>query len=164
MNKKIRQYIGIFAAIILYYIIHEGAHLICAINMGVFKNINFIGVGIQIDVNNTLMTEMQMGIFCMVGVISTLISGYLLVLLCNKICKVKSKNFKAIMYYVTMALLLIDPLYLSVLYRFFGGGDMNGISLLIEENIARGGFGIILIINGILFWKVVLSKYIKSFK
>lgn len=50
MSKRIRQYIGIFAAVISYYIIHEGAHLIAALYYGVFKGINFMGLGIQIDV------------------------------------------------------------------------------------------------------------------
>ena len=35
------------------------------------------------------------------------------------------------------SLLLLDPLYLSVLCGFFGGGDMNGIALLCPEWAAR---------------------------
>ena len=31
MSKRIRQYIGIFAAIAAYYIVHEGAHLLAAL-------------------------------------------------------------------------------------------------------------------------------------
>ena len=27
INKKIRQYIGLIAAVLTYYLIHEGAHL-----------------------------------------------------------------------------------------------------------------------------------------
>ncbi len=38
INKRRRQYVGILAAIIFYFIIHEGAHLITALLMGVFKN------------------------------------------------------------------------------------------------------------------------------
>lgn len=36
MNKRIRQYIGLFSAVLMYYIIHEGAHLIYALSVGVF--------------------------------------------------------------------------------------------------------------------------------
>lgn len=39
----------------------------------------------------------------------------------------------AALYYITIALLLLDPLYLSVLCGLFGGGDMNGIALLLPE-------------------------------
>ena len=47
MNKRLRQYIGIFSAIAAYYLIHEGAHLITALYYGVFKQIKFLGLGIQ---------------------------------------------------------------------------------------------------------------------
>ncbi len=116
MNKRARQYIGILAAVAAYYLIHEGAHLICALSMGVFKQINFLGLGIQIDVNNTAMTDMQMGIFCLVGAVETFIVGYALVLLCGKICKAQNKLFKAIMYDTTIVMLLLDPVYLSILH------------------------------------------------
>ncbi len=163
-GKRARQYIGIFAAVTSYYLVHEGAHFICAFSMGVFKQINFLGLGIQIDVNNIAMTDMQMGIFCLAGAVATFIVGYVLVLLCGKICNVKNKNFKAIMYHITIVMLLLDPMYLSILCSFFGGGDMNGISLLLPEFIARIGFGVLFIVNGLVFWKNVLPKYTKSFQ
>ena len=164
MNKRARQYIGILAAVAAYYLVHEGAHLICALSMGVFKQINFLGLGIQIDVNNTVMTDMQMGIFCLVGAVATFIIGYALVLLCGKICKAQNKLFKAIMYYTTIVMLLLDPVYLSILFGFFGGGDMNGIRLLMPEIIARMIFGVLLVVNGYVFWKSVLPQYSKSFQ
>ncbi len=164
MNKRARQYIGILAAVAAYYIIHEGAHLIYALIIGVFKQINFMGIGMQIDVYNTEMTDTQMGIFCLVGAVSTFIVGYALVLPSDKICKAKNKLFRAVMYYITIIMLLLDPLYLSVLCGFFGGGDMNGISLLVPELIARSGFGILLLVNGFVFWKSVLPKYTAAFK
>lgn len=52
---------------------------------------------------------------------------------------------------------------LSVLCGFFGGGDMNGIALLLPEVAARILFGVILVINGLLFWKVILPKYKMAF-
>ena len=36
MNKKIRQYIGLAVAVLMYYLIHEGAHLVVALAQGVF--------------------------------------------------------------------------------------------------------------------------------
>lgn len=163
MNKRIRQYFGLLSAIVAYYIIHEGAHLIYACCTGVFKQINFMGIGVQIDVYAEQMTDTQLGIFCLVGAIATLIAGYGLVLLTDKIGKVTSNVFKACMYYFTIIMLLLDPLYLSVLCIFFGGGDMNGISLLIPELAARIGFGILLVVNSLVFWKIVLPKYKLAF-
>ncbi len=39
MNKRARQYIGLLSAVLAYYIIHKGAHLIYALTTGVFMNI-----------------------------------------------------------------------------------------------------------------------------
>ena len=164
MNKKIRQYIGLLSAIFAYYIIHEGAHYFYSLSIGTFKQINFIGLGVQIDVVADKMTSTQMSIFCLVGAVATTLTSILCVLVIDKIIKNNSKVFKAIMYYITLALLFIDPIYLSIGYKFVGGGDMNGIQLMIPENIASILFGILLIINIFIFIKIVLPKYKLGFK
>ena len=164
MSKRIRQYIGVFAAVIAYYIIHEGAHLIAALYYGVFKGINFMGLGMQIDVYADRMTDNQLGIFCLAGPVATLLFGWVLILLAKRICTSKSKLFKAVIWYVSLAILLIDPLYLSVLCSFFGGGDMNGIKLLLPETAVRIVFANIGIIHGIVIWKYLLPEYTKAFQ
>ncbi len=163
MSKRVRQYISMLAAVAAYYLVHEGAHLLYALSTGVFKQINFMGVGMQIDVYAERMTDTQLGSFCLVGAIATFCTGYLLTALVKKICQSERKQFRAVMYYITIAFLLLDPLYLSVLCGFFGGGDMNGIAMLIPEYAVRGVFGMILILNGFVFWKYVLPTYQKSF-
>ena len=164
MGKRIRQYIGIFAAIAAYYIIHEGAHLVAALHYGTFKEINFMGLGMQIDAYTDRMTDFQLGIFCLAGALATVLFGWLLVLLCKRICAVKSKVFKTIMWYISLSILIIDPLYLSILCGFFGGGDMNGIKLLFPEIPVRIVFAIIGIIQGIVIWKYLLPEYTKAFR
>ena len=163
MNKRTRQYIGLLSAVLAYYIIHEGAHLIYAFIAGTFKQINVMGLGIQIDIFAERMTDGQLGVFCLVGSVATFLTGYILVLLANKIGDTASKIFKACMYYITIAMLLIDPVYLSILCGFFGGGDMNGISLLFPELVIRIVYGIILAINVVVFVKIVLPKYQLAF-
>lgn len=164
MSKRIRQYLGIFAAVVAYYIVHEGAHLLTALYYGVFKQINFMGLGMQIDAYTDRMTDFQLGIFCLAGAVSTLLFGWLLVMLCKRICAVDSKVFKTIMWYTSLAILLIDPLYLSVLCGFFGGGDMNGIRLLFPETAVRIVFAVIGIIHGVAIWKYLLPEYTKAFQ
>lgn len=164
MNKKVRQYMGLFSAIISYYVIHEGAHFVYALCIGVFKQVNFIGLGMQIDVFADRMTVEQLGGFCIVGSIATTVTAYVLVILADRIKNMTSKCFKACMYYITIAMLLIDPLYLGLLCGMFGGGDMNGISLLISEPMARIGYGVLLVVNGMVFYKVVLPKYRLGFQ
>ena len=109
------------------------------------------------------MTDTQLGIFCLVGALATLCAAYLLTVFAKQICKAKSKLLRAVFYYITIAFLLLDPLYLSVLCGFFGGGDMNGIALLCPEWAARCIFGVLLIVNGFVFWRSVLPSYKKSF-
>lgn len=40
---------------------------------------------------------------------------------------------------------------------------MNGIALLLPEWLARSFFGVLLVINCVMFWKVVLLKYKEAF-
>ena len=164
MSKRIRQWIGIASAVIAYYLVHEGAHFLYAIYTGVFKEINFMGIGVQIDVYADKMTNTQLGFFCLAGSIATLIAAHGLVLLTGRICRIQSKVFKACMYYITIAMLLLDPVYLSILCGFFGGGDMNGISLLVPEAAARTEYGVLLILNVILFWKRIIPAYTQAFQ
>ena len=161
--KRIRQYIGILAALVVYYVIHEGAHLVVAMIQGVFKEVKFMGLGIQIDVLRDCMTDTQLGLFCLAGAVATFLTGWILVLMCRKICAMESKVLKAAFWYVTIALLVLDPLYLSVLCGFFGGGDMNGIRLLMPEVVARILFAIIGVIHIMVIWKYLLPKYKESF-
>ena len=163
MNKKIRQVLGLLSAIIVYTFIHEGAHLLYALSIGVFKQVNFLHLGMQIDIYAEKTASFQLGIFCLVGSIATAISAYLLTSLAPKIKKLASKPVKSCLYYITIALLLIDPIYLSLLYPYFGGGDMNGISLILSEVGARILYGIILLINIAVFVKMVLPKYKQAF-
>ena len=163
MSKRARQYIGIFAAVAAYYIVHEGAHLLYALFSGSFRRINFMGLGVQIDVYAERMTDPQLGVFCLVGALATLAAAYILTAFAGRICEKESKLLRAVMYYITIAMLLLDPVYLSLLCGLFGGGDMNGISLLLPEWAARGIFGVLLTVNGALFWKHILPVYSRSF-
>lgn len=164
MTKQIRQYIGLLSAVAAYYIIHEGAHLLYALITGVFKQINFMGLGIQIDIYRELLTDSQLGLFCFMGVVASQFAAYAMVAGKAVICRSPSKLLKAVCYYITIVLLLLDPLYLSLLCDLVGGGDMNGIALLIPEATARICFGILLAINVLVFWKSLLPCYTASFK
>ena len=164
MSKRVRQYAGLLSAILGYYVIHEGAHFVYALATGVFKQINIMGLGMQIDIYADKMSDIQLGVFCIVGSIATLIVACVLVLLADKIGTVSSKVFKACMYYITIAMLVSDPIYLSILCGFFGGGDMNGISLIIPELVARIIYSLLLIVNLVLVFRVVLPKYKRAFQ
>ena len=164
MNKRVRQYVGLLSAVIAYYLLHEGAHLLYSLSIGAFKQINLMGLGMQIDIYAEKITQPQLGVFCLLGSITTLLAAYILIALIDKIRGISSKSIKSCLYYITIAMLLIDPLYLSVLCGFFGGGDMNGIKLLVPEIAARIIYGLVLIVNALVFVKIVLPKYKLAFE
>lgn len=165
MKSGLRKYIGVLVGIILYYIVHEGAHLIVALAFGIFKEIRFMGVGIQITVTDpSVLTNLQFAFFNLAGAAASLSAAYLLVIFAKRICNMQSKGIKAICFYSTIILLLNDAIYLSILCGFFGGGDMNGIVLFgVPEWAARISFGLIGIINLCLIKKLVLPFYKTSF-
>lgn len=137
---------------------------VVALLYGAFEKIRILGLGVQVVANTEILTNFQLAIFCVVGSISTLLVAYLLVLFTKKIVEIQNKLFKAICYYTTLTLLLLDPLYLTVVYKFVGGGDMNGILLFgVPEIAIQIIFGIITIINIFLVVKKVYPEYKKSF-
>ena len=95
MNKRIRQYVGLLSAIIAYYLLHEGAHLLYALSIGAFKQINLMGLGMQIDIYAEKMTQTQLGVFCLLGSVTTLLIAYILIALIDKIKIISSKAVKA---------------------------------------------------------------------
>lgn len=137
--------------------------MLCAVFLGTFRQIRFMGIGMQVDVYAERMTDGEMALFCIAGAVATLFAGIVLAALAGKISHKKSTLLRAVMYYITVALLLLDPLYLSILCGFFGGGDMNGIRLLCPGWIARSVFAGLLIVNAWVFWKRVLPVYRESF-
>ena len=163
MIRRIRQYIGLVAAVVLYYVIHEGGHLAVALSLGVFKQINIIGLGMQIDVFAEQMTSSQMGWFCAAGPIATFVAGWLLVIFTSKICNIKSALIRTCAWYTSLTMLILDPLYLGLFYRWVGGGDMNGIALIVPEVVASVVAAIIGVVNIIVIWKVLYPAYTRSF-
>ena len=75
MNKRVRQYVGLLSAVIAYYLLHEGAHLLYALSIGAFKQINLMGLGMQIDIYAEKMTQTQLGVFCLLGSVTTLLTA-----------------------------------------------------------------------------------------
>ena len=70
---------------------------------------------------------------------------------------------RAAAWYTTLVMLLLDPLYLSVYFRWVGGGDMNGIELLVPQNVVVAIAAAVSVINLLLIWKIVYPVYAKSF-
>ncbi|ERI74310.1 Uncharacterised protein [[Clostridium] symbiosum] len=162
-KQNFRKLGGLFIAVLLYYIIHEGAHLLLALLFGTFRQIKFIGMGIQIDTYREQMNQVQTAAFCIAGAAATTAAGWMLLLATDRILESRSLTFRAAAFYTTLVFLLNDPFYLSILYPYVGGGDMNGIRLLIPELPARVFFALLLITHLMIIARYLYPVYKKAF-
>ncbi len=164
--KSAKQWAGILAALISYYIVHEGTHLLLALLFGVFERIRFVGIwGIQIVISDGGLVGYKLAFFNGISSIVTIALGYLLAF-SPRVYQLKSRALLIALYYITICFLLLDPIYLSVLTLLIGGGgDLNGITtgLDISDIPFRIIFGGIAIINLILFVKKVNKQYKRIF-
>lgn len=92
--QNTRKWFALICAVFLYYLIHEGSHVIVALHYGVFEQIRMLGVGVQVVAKVEALTNLQTGIFCIVGSIATLLTAYMTVLLLPRITASKSKLFR----------------------------------------------------------------------
>jgi hypothetical protein len=163
-KRNLRKWVALAIAVVCYFLIHEGAHWVYAMSAGVFKQINIISIGIQVEPYTELMSDIQLGIFCLLGPVSTIVVSYVLLALTPRFLAVKSDYARAITYFSTLALLIIDPMYLSILSLFVGGGDMKGLILILPEMAVRVLFGMIAAINIFIVFKIVVPKYRQAFQ
>ena len=167
IRKSIKLWTGVFIAIISYYIVHEGMHLLLALLFGVFEKIRFVGIwGVQIVTNEGALEGVKLALFSGVSSIVTVILGYILAF-SSSIYKIKNKNVLIAIYYITLCFMILDPVYLSILSLFIGGGgDLNGIITGLGTSAIpfRIIFGIISIVNIVLFKNKIAPKYKEIFK
>jgi hypothetical protein len=166
LSGNIRKWFSLIVAVALYYIIHEGAHLVVALLFGTFQSIRLVkwGLGVQIVADTALMSGGQIFVFCIMGIAATLIAGYIMVWQRKNILKSKSLVLRAIAYYATLIFLCLDPFYLSVLSHFVGGGDLNGIVLAgVPRTVAVIFFLLLFALNLFLFAKQVYPLYKRKF-
>lgn len=163
-RRTMRKCLALLFAVVVYYLVHEGAHAIYAAAIGRFDQIVFLFPGMQVKADTQNMTDLQIGVFCLVGAAATLTTAYALCLSAKRIARVRSHAIRAAAYYATLALLLTDPIYLSLLCGLFGGGDMNGIALLMPKTAARIVFGAIGAVNAFALIKFVVPIYRDAFR
>lgn len=166
MSQNVRKWLSLVITLFLYYIVHEGAHLVVALLLGTFQSIRIAGwgLGVQIVADTDVMSDMQIFVFCIVGVVTTLIAGYALVWLRGGILASSSLLLRAVAYYTTLVFLCLDPLYLSVIHHLVGGGDFNGIVLIgIPKIVATVFFLVLLAVNVFIFIRFVYPSYKQRF-
>ncbi len=164
-KKNLKLWIGLIIGIITYYIIHEGTHFIQAILTNNFDSIRLVGLaGVEIMIKE-VPTGISLGLFSGLSSIITVLFGYILLLIMPKIHSLSYKMLKVALYYITIILLVLDPIYMSVLHRYVGGGDMNGVTqgLGISTVPVSIVFGGLAVINIYLVIKKVHPAYKRNF-
>ena len=164
MKSNIRKWLAVLITAVCYFIVHEGAHLAVALILGIFEKARFMGIGMQIVIDASKTTNIQLAVFNVAGSVATLLAAYIFVIRTNSILLQKNEFIKVVCYYLTLGFLIADPLYLSLLCGFFCGGDMNGIILFgISEFVIRLIYAAIGIVNLYLFIRIIFPAYKKNF-
>ena len=157
-----RKYLYFILAGITYLLVHEGVHIIQALIYGIYKGIDLLPLGVEIEVIQPLtISDLKLAVFSGLSSIFTILMGYVLFLLSPVVLKSKKQYFKNYIYYVTFVFLLLDPIYISILSNFVGG-DINGIALglHIPYMIVRSVYLIVAIINVCLIYKKLYPAYV----
>jgi hypothetical protein len=119
----------LFAAAI-FAVIHEGMHAFVAFLFGEYESFHIRPFGLEVTFATPV--EERQGIeWAFISGVSNLITlllGYLLLILAGRLSRLRSVFWVATFFYLTLLLLLLDPLNLS-LGPFIYGGDANGIAL-----------------------------------
>ena len=92
LEKSMKKWLGVFLAIISYYIVHEGIHLLLALMFGVFEKVRFVGIwGIQIVTTEGSLNGVNLALFSGLSSMVTVLIGYILVFN-SSIYKINNKN------------------------------------------------------------------------
>lgn len=169
--KRVRQYLAALIAILTYYCIHEGSHFLYALWHGALKQVNLMPLGVQVDVYRDRLTDIQFAHFCMSGAIATIFCAWILTIHSTVLVKWfgnKLGNYSPFLLtcslYTTIALLLCDPLYLSVLQFFMGDYDMNGIQMMLPRYIVSIGFAMLGIMHLLIIRRLLWPRYKEAFE
>lgn len=162
MNGLVRRYLYFLFAGITYLIIHEGIHIILAQIFGIYEGIRILPLGVEVEIIQPLtIGGFKLATFSGLSSVVTVLIGYILFVISPKILKLNNQPAKNYIYYVTFVLLLLDPVYISLL-SFFVGGDINGIALGLNLSFMtiRGVYFIIAAFNTYLVYKKLYPAYV----
>lgn len=166
MKSYLRKYLYFLLAGLTYLIIHEGVHVILANIFGVFEGIKILPFGVEVEITQPLTIDgIRLALFSGLSSITTIVIGYVLLLLTPKILSLKAQPIKNYIYYVTFIFLLLDPVYISIL-SFLVSGDINGIALGLNLPFMaiRGVYFIAAAFNGYLVYKKLYPAYVIKWK
>jgi hypothetical protein len=130
-EAMMKRWLVFLLAAVIFAVVHEGMHIVMAAFYGEYAALR-IHYGVFPEVQYRTPVDERAGVHW--GFISgasnlaTVLLGYLLVLIGERIARLRSWFFKNILFYLTVILLVADPLNLSVGPLIYGG-DAPGIAV-----------------------------------
>lgn len=147
---KMKKYLPLLTAIILFAVIHEGAHAAVAYLLDEYAAFRVHFYGFEV-IYKTPVAEREGIVWVYVAGISnvlTLTIGYVFFILRKVLVWIPNRFFNRLCYWVIFVFMLFDPFNLSII-PFFFGGDIGGIAhgLGINRYLIQSIFFAVLLIN-----------------
>mgnify|MGYP005845251121 FL=1 len=143
-------------------IVHEGTHAFVAMLFGEYEAFHIRPVGFEVTYRTAIdeRSGIQWAFISGASNLVTLLMGYLLLILGERLTRLPSVFLRASIFYLTMLSLLYDPFNLSV-GPFIYGGDANGITvgLGINRYVIQAIFLVVLFVNRELVAQKLFPMY-----
>jgi hypothetical protein len=157
-----RRWAAFIFAIVIFFLLHEGAHAMMAALFGEFQAFHIRPIGFEVTFNTPV--EARSGIrWTLISGTSNLLTillGYALLAGSRRIARLQNMLLKGSLYYLTLVSLLVDPFNLSI-GPFFYGGDAIGmaVGLGINRLAIQAVFFCLLLVNREIIARRLLPAY-----
>lgn len=145
-----KKRLAFLLAVLIFASVHEGMHALMASLYGEYEAFRITPIGFEVLYKTPVEQRggMHWALIAGAGNLVTILMGYLLLLMGESLSRLQSSFLRAAVFYLTLILLLVDPLNLSV-GPFVYGGDANGIAsgLGINRTIVQSIFLVVFFVN-----------------
>lgn len=163
-QQNLGKWAALIWALLLYFIIHEGIKMLYALCVGASVHVSFVSLQYEAMVDITTMTTFQQCVFWLIGSVCTTVAGYIMFFLTDKILQLHKQWTHVFDYYLTIVLLVVDPVYLGIVSLMMEGGDMDGIRTVMNEQVVRLVAELVSIANVFIIIKYFLPKHRVAWK
>jgi magnesium-transporting ATPase (P-type) len=157
-----RNLITFLLALLIFSIIHEGAHILTAMALDEYKafDIKFYGLEVSFKTPEEERNGFTWALISGTSNIITIALGYCLFAIRHRFVISRSLFFASLGYWLSILFLTIDPLNLSIGALLYGG-DATGIAIGLNLNrwLIQGVFLIIFLVNR----EIVAQRLIPDF-
>lgn len=157
-----KRWLAFLLAVLVLLTVHEGTHALMAMLSGEYEAFHIRPMGFEVTFRTVVdeRSGIQWAFISGASNLVTLLMGYLLLMLGERLARLHSVFLRASIFYLTMLSLLSDPFNLSV-GPFIYGGDANGIAvgLGINRYVIQAIFLVVLLVNRELVAQKLFPMY-----